>query len=194
MHLGLVLTFLRAAILAATLFALAIAITAHLIRTGQLGPFNPWSRFIRRTGDPLVRWMERRVVRAGGDPRAAPWWLLILVVASGLVLLSTVDWLTAFAYTVRYAAAQGAVGIAALILTLLYDVEVLALIVRVVGSWFGMGRWNRWTRPAYLLTDWIVTPLARLIPTWGTIDVSPLAAWFVLWVIRQLLFLMLAKI
>ena len=193
MHLGSVLTFLRAAVLAATLFSLAIALTARLIRMGQLGPFNPWSRFIRRTGDPLVRWMERRVVRAGGDPRAAPWWLLILVVAAGLVLLSTVEWLTSFAYTVRYAVAEGAVGITALILTLLYDVEVLALIVRVVGSWFGMGRWNRWTRPAYRLTDWVVTPLARVIPTWGTIDVTPLAAWFMLWVIRQLLFLMLAK-
>lgn len=194
MHPSLILTLLRAAILAATLFALAIALTAYLIRTGGLGPFNPWSRFIRRTGDPLLRWMERRVVRAGGDPRAAPWWLLVLVVAAGLVLLSTVDWLTAFAYTVRYAVAEGPASIAALIVTLGYDVEVLALIVRVVGSWFGMGRWNRWIRPACLLTDWVVTPLSRLIPPLGTIDVSPLAAWFVLWIIRQLLFLAVARI
>lgn len=191
MHLGSTLTVLRAAVLAATLFSLAIALTAHLIRAGQLGPFNPWSRFVRRTGDPLVRWMERRVVRAGGDPRAAPWWLLILVVAAGLVLLSTVEWLTSFAYTVRYAVAEGTAGVAALVISLAYDIEVLALIVRVMGSWFGMGRWNRWTRPAYRLTDWVVAPLSRLIPTFGAIDVSPLAAWFVLWVMRQLLFTLL---
>lgn len=194
MHPALVLTILRAAILAATIFVLAIALTAHFIRTGRLGPFNPWSRLIRRSGDPLVRWMERRVVRAGGDPRAAPWWLLILVVAVGLVLLSTVDWLVTLVSSVRYAVAEGPVAVAALGISLLYDVEVLALLLRVAGSWFGMGRWNRWMRPAYRLTDWVVTPLSRIVPTFGAIDVSPLAAWFVLWVIRQVLFTLLARV
>jgi len=59
--------------------------------------------------------------------------------------------------------------------------------VRVIGSWFGAFRYSRWMRPAYALTDWLVEPLRRILPPFGMMDVSPLAAWFVLWVLRQLL-------
>ena len=44
-----------------------------------------------------------------------------------------------------------------------------------------MGRWpNRWLRPAYRITDWIVEPLRRVIPPIGVIDITPLAAWLLL--------------
>jgi YggT family protein len=32
-------------------------------------------------------------------------------------------------------------------------------------------------RPFYLLTDWIVEPLRRIIPPLGIFDISPLVAW-----------------
>jgi YggT family protein len=190
----LALTVLRYAVLAATLVALAIALTAQAIRSGRLTPFHPWSRSVRRTTDPVLRWMERRVVRAGGDPRSAPWWLLVLAVGGGLLLLSLVGWVAGFLDALRYAFAAGPVGVAAFALALAYDLVVLALFIRVIGSWFGMGRWHPWLRPAYRLTDWIVTPLGRIIPAIGAVDITPLAAWFVLWVARQLLFTILARL
>jgi len=57
---------------------------------------------------------------------------------------------------------------------------IIALIVRVIGSWFGKGRFNRWMRPAYRLTDWIVEPLRRFVPPIGMIDITPLVAWLLL--------------
>lgn len=190
----LVLTVLRYLVLAAVVVTLAIALTAWAIRAGRLSPFHPWSRLIRRSTDPLLRWMERRLVRAGGDPRSAPWWLLVLAVAGGLLLLSLVGWVAGLAYAIRHAIAVGPVGIAVLVVTLAYDLLVLALVVRVAGSWFGMGRWHPWTRPAHRLTDWIVAPLSRIIPTLGAVDLSPFAAWFVLWVLRQVIFAFLARL
>jgi uncharacterized protein YggT (Ycf19 family) len=62
---------------------------------------------------------------------------------------------------------------------------LLALIVRVIGSWLGVGRHNRWMRPAYILTDWLVEPpLRRIIPPFRMIDVTPIIAWFLLLVVR----------
>jgi YggT family protein len=57
---------------------------------------------------------------------------------------------------------------------------IIALIVRVIGSWFHVSRLNRWMRPAYLLTDWIINPLRRVIPPIGMIDITPLVAWLLL--------------
>ena len=62
-----------------------------------------------------------------------------------------------------------------------------ASMVRVIASWFGFFRYSRWIRPAYVLTDWLVEPIRRLLPTTGAIDFSPLAALLVLWVLEKLL-------
>ena len=42
-------------------------------------------------------------------------------------------------------------------------------------------------RPAYALTDWLVGPISRVLPPMGMLDWSPLAAWLVLWLLRQFL-------
>ncbi|OGU23702.1 MAG: hypothetical protein A3K13_13980 [Gemmatimonadetes bacterium RIFCSPLOWO2_12_FULL_68_9] len=57
---------------------------------------------------------------------------------------------------------------------------LIALIVRVIASWFGAFRFSRWMQPVYFLTDWIIQPLRRIIPPLGMIDITPLVAWFAL--------------
>jgi YggT family protein len=42
-------------------------------------------------------------------------------------------------------------------------------------------------RPIYALTDWLIVPMRRIIPPIGMFDLSPIAALFVLWVLRYLL-------
>ncbi|HYS20923.1 MAG TPA: YggT family protein, partial [Gemmatimonadales bacterium] len=84
---------------------------------------------------------------------------------------------------VRY----GPRGITFVIVTWTYAVLVVALWVRVIGSWFGAFRYNRWVRPAYFLTDWIVEPIRRVLPQFGAFDWSPLAAWAALWVLKTLI-------
>jgi uncharacterized protein YggT (Ycf19 family) len=36
----------------------------------------------------------------------------------------------------------------------------------------------------YWLTDWIVEPIRRILPTMGQFDLSPLAAWLLLMALR----------
>ena len=56
---------------------------------------------------------------------------------------------------------------------------------RIIASWFGLFRYSKWLRPAYVLTDWIVEPLRRIVPPLGAMDVTPLVAWFALWLMRM---------
>ena len=82
-----------------------------------------------------------------------------------------------------FAASQGGVGLAALIVESAFEVLKLALIVRVIVSWIGM-RYSWWARLAYTLTDWLVKPIARVLPPFGMMDFSPLAAYLVIYVVE----------
>ena len=40
----------------------------------------------------------------------------------------------------------------------------LALMVRVLSSWFPVSPYSKWIRWSYVLTDWMINPLRRVIP------------------------------
>jgi YggT family protein len=164
-----------------------VAIASWVVRTRRISPFSALSRGLRSVSDPVLRPLEARVVRAGGDPTNAGWWLVIGVAVAGVVSLSLLDWVFGVVFQLATAAQGGPRAVLRLAIVLLYNVFFIALLVRVLGSWFGAFRYSRWMRPAYALTDWLVEPLRRVLPPFGMFDVSPLAAWFVLWAIERLL-------
>ncbi len=180
-------TFVRAVVLAAFGVGVLAALGSWLVRTRRVSPFGTVGRGLRAATDPLLRPVERRLVRLGGNPVHAGWWLVVVLAIAGVVLLSLLDWAVAFFRSTRAALTGGPRAIAVLAVLAVYHVLVLALLLRVVASWFGMFRYSRWMRPAYLLTDWLVEPIRRLLPPLGMFDWSPLAAWLVLWVLRQAL-------
>ena len=96
-----------------------------------------------------------------------------------------------FPYRSASAFSAGPRGIAAFLIASAFDLVILALLIRVIGSWFGIGRWTPWMRPLHVITDWIVRPMQRIVPPVGGFDLSPLAAYFVLiagrWVLLTLL-------
>jgi YggT family protein len=167
--------------------ALVVSLASWLVRTRRISPFGALSRGLRSVSEPVLRPIERRVVRAGGDPTNAGWWLVIGVAVAGVLLLSLLDWVIGVIVQVADAAGGGPRGMLRLGVVIAYNVFFIALLVRVLGSWFGAFRYSRWMRPAYALTDWLVEPLRRMLPPLGMFDLSPLAALFVLWAIRMLL-------
>jgi YggT family protein len=171
---------LRFAVLAAFLVSLALTLGSWAVTTRRIAPLGFAARWIRRLSDPLITPLERFLVRRGRNPQHAPWWLLGFVTVGGIVVLTVAQWLLATAARVVAGSSSGTGGILRLVVYLCGQVVLLALIVRVVGSWFGAGRYNRWLRPAYALTDWIVRPLQRFVPPFGMIDITPLVAWLLL--------------
>lgn len=174
---------LRIALLAAGGVFLVIAILDWAVRTRRINPFSSIARFCRRVIDPMLVPIESRVVRAGGIPSQAPWWGLAAVVVLGVLLIVLLQWIRTAAITIVFAASQGGMGITALVLESAFEVLKFALIVRVIVSWIGM-RYSWWARAAYTLTDWLVKPIARVLPPFGMMDFSPLAAYVVIYVVE----------
>lgn len=176
----------RAASILALLVASVVALTFWLVRTQRLAPFGAWPRAVRRVAAPLLHPIERRLASAGRNPQDAPLWLFGLTVLSGLLLISLADWLIDMVFRARLAASGGASGVAAFVTNGVFTLLIAALIIRVVASWVPMGAYHRWFRPVFLMTEWLVAPIRRLLPPVGMIDFSPLVAWLVLTVTRSL--------
>jgi YggT family protein len=178
---------LRYVVFAAFAASVLVALASWLVRTRRVSPFGALGRTLRSTSDPLIRPVETRLVRAGGNPAHAGWWLVAAVAAAGVLLMTLWNWLVDTAYRVAAAYSAGPREAIALAIVVAYTIIVVALWMRVLGSWFGHFRYSRWLRPAYALTDWVVEPIRRVLPPAAGFDWSPLAAWLALWVLKRLL-------
>ena len=183
----LVLTIMRYLVLGVVVVAALAALGTWLVRTRRISPFSALGRGLRSITDPIVVPVERRIVRMGGNPSHAGGWLIVLAAVVGIVLLSLVGWLVTTVLTVQAAAHGGSRATFALIIEIGYRVLMYALIVRVIAGWFGLFRYSRWIKPAYILTDWIVEPIRRVVPPLGALDVSPIVAWLALMLLRNVL-------
>jgi YggT family protein len=174
----------RLVVILALAYASTVALTHWAVRSRKLTPFGAWPRFMRRVSDPVLQPLERRILRAGGNPQDAPLWLVGVVVVGGLLLLSLMQWLVGFAVTFGMLVQSGPRAWARFLVSGLFTLLMVALIVRVIASWFGISPYRPWMRLAMLLTDWILEPIRRILPPFGVMDFSPLVAWLVLSVVR----------
>lgn len=178
---------IRYAVFGVFALSVIVASASWLVRTRRVSPFGALGRALRGMSDPLIRPVEARLVRSGGNPVNAGWWLVIAVTVGGLVLLALLDWGLSTAYKVSEALGGGPRDALVFVIGAAYSVLFWALVIRVIASWFGYFRYTRWLRPVYILTDWLVEPIRRLLPPVGRFDWSPLAAVVVLWVLQRLL-------
>ena len=182
-----VLVLLRPLVFAAGFIAGVGAITSWGVRTRRISPFSPVARFVREKIDPvLITPMERRLLRAGGTPYAAPWWALAVVILGGLLLLSGIQFLRDQFLMLAYASQSGA-GLVLLLVQWTFSVLRIALFARVIASWVGGGPYSTWWRWSFVLTEWFLAPLRNVIPTIGMIDISVLVAYFGLGIIESLI-------
>ncbi len=174
----------RTLVIVALVYASIVALTHWAVRTRRLDPFGGWPRFMRRLSDPVLHLLERRILRAGGNPQNAPLWLLGIVIGGGLLLLSLTGWLIGTAASMAMVAQGGPRIWVRVLVGALFTLLMAAILIRVIASWFGIGPYNRWMRPVYAATNWLIDPIRRVLPPFGMIDFSPMVAWLVLYVVR----------
>jgi YggT family protein len=177
---------LRPVVFGAGALAAVGALLSWSVRTRRIQPFSPTAKFIRERIDPLfVVPMERRVVRAGGTPASAPWWGLAAVVLGGLLLLSAVQFVRDQVYMFAYATQSGSLLV--LLVRWTFGVLRIALFARVIASWVGGSPYSKWWRWAFVLTEPILAPLRRVVPTIGMIDITVIVAYFGLGLLESLI-------
>ena len=174
---GVALGVLRIALVSAAVALAVVFGVDWLVRTRRLNPFGAVARFFRASVDPMLAPVERTVVRAGGTPASAPWWALVIVVVGGILLVQLLEFVGEQLVGLASAASAGPGGVLVFLASATVALLRIALLVRVVTSWVRVSPYSRWVRWAYALTEWLLAPLRRIIPTIGMIDISPIVAY-----------------
>ena len=177
----LVILVVQRVFLVAALVLGVVCLLDWLARTRRISPFSGISRFMRRSVDPLLAPVERRVLRSGGTPGSVPLWGLLAVVVAGIVLLSLLQFVGGQAIALARAVNGGPRATVVFLVAAAFAVLQLAIMVRVLASWIpSLSPWSPWVRWAFALSEPILAPLRRLIPPiGGSIDISPIVAYFV---------------
>lgn len=164
-----------------------VAATHWAVRGQHLEPFSAWPRWVRSWSDWMLRPVTRSLLRMGRNPQDAPLWLLGGSVVFGILLLTVSRWLIGLGASFLAVSRAGPIAIARFAVDLIIGFLMAALIIRVVSTWFGAGRFSRLTRWAWVLTDWLINPIRRFMPSTGAIDLSPLVGYLGLILIRSVL-------
>ena len=183
---------LRGVVLAAFTAAALVALTHWLIREGRIGPFSAWSNLVRRLSDPILKPLEKMLVRQGRNPQEGAFWLVAIVVVAGVGLILIGRWVTRTLLTMAALTESGPLGWVRFGFELFFNLLLLAVVIRVIGSWLGVGRYTKWMRPFYTATDWLVEPIRRRLPALGVMDLSPLVAYIVILIARAVVFSVLS--
>lgn len=181
----------RLLVLAAVAGAGVVAATHWAVRGKRLSPFGAPARTVRRISDPILRPLEKRLVRWGRNPQDAPLWLVGLTVGGGILLLSLVGWLTGWIEQLLWLRTASLTTWIRFLVASITQLLMLAILVRVIASWFGVSIFNRRMRPVAFLTDWLIEPIRRRLPPTGPLDLSPIVAYFALFLLRGILLTLL---
>ncbi len=169
--------------------AIALAIVCAVdwaVRTRRISPFSRVARFFRARIDPLMEPVERVILRAGGTPTSAAWWTLVGLILFGILLITLLQFLGGILTQVMLGISEPR-SVPLLLVSWAFSVLRLALLVRVISSWLPISPYSRWIRWSYVLTEWMIAPLRRIIPLIGMIDITPIVAWFLLNIVQSAL-------
>ena len=178
--LAVILYYSRPALFVAALIVGAGCSISWATRTRRISPFTPLGRFAREKVDPFLRPIEAPVLNAGGSPAMIPWWGLAAFIVLGILAQSLLSYVISIIASTAVGLSSGPRGILRSLASLTFSILQIALMVRVLSSWFGAlarARWLRWT---YTLTEPLLAPLRSVIPTLGPFDITPLVLFYLL--------------
>jgi YggT family protein len=183
-----VIVVLRIALLSIAVVFGAICLLDWAVRTRKISPFNVVARFCRSTVDPIIAPIERRVVRAGGTPAAAPLWALAAIVIGGILLLTVLDIIRLEVVKSIIASQEGTAGVFHLLVSWTFTILKAAIIVRVISSWLPISPYSKWVNWSYRLSEPMLAPLRRVVPNLGGLDITPILAYILINIIESFLF------
>lgn len=145
-----------------------------------MSPFTPLGRFARERIDPFLRPVEAPVLNAGGSPATIPWWGLAAFIVLGILAQSLLGYVIGILDVTMRGLSSGPRGAVRAVAQLTFAILQIALMIRVLSSWFGAlarARWLRWT---YIITEPLLAPLRQMIPSLGPFDITPLILYYLL--------------
>ncbi len=141
--------------------------------------YNPFSQFLVKVTNPLVKPLRRIIPGIGG----IDWASIIIVILLMLAEFMLIGLLPKYSIP----APQGLFVLAlAETLSLLTNVFLFSIIIQAIISWINPGSYNPIIGLLHQITAPILNPVRRVIPPISGLDLSPMAAIIILYLITLL--------
>jgi YggT family protein len=184
--LALVYSFIRWAVTAVVMAAIVLILLRSLFNYIDVNPFTWHARNVRRATEPILAPVRRMLMAFRLDPKVAPFIVIILMIVIGYLIVqisgTLLNTIAGIVFAVTERKLQAPVGIAGYLLFGFLGLYTLAIFVRIILAWFGTSYANPLMRFLIRLTEPLLAPLRRMLPTVGMFDVSPIVAFLIVWI------------
>jgi YggT family protein len=178
--------FIEWIVVALIIAVIGLMIVRLIANAMDLNPFTWLSSTIRRLSDPFIMPMRRGLMGFGIDPKYAPLVVILITILLGFFVLQLTS-------TLAYTATGILVSIksASMIRILGYiiygavTIYMLLIFIRIVFSWGMVSYTNRLMKFLVDTTEPLLGPLRRIIPPLGMMDISPIFAFLILWLLQS---------
>jgi len=151
----------------------------------DLNPFGWASITLRRLTDAFVMPVRGTLRQVHIDPKFAPLVVILVSIVLGFFLMQLITTVAMTVEGVIFSAASGSIpSLLGFILYGLITFYSLLILMRIVFSWGMVGYGNRLMRFLVDATEPLLGPLRQIIPPLGRFDISPLVAFFILWLLQ----------
>jgi len=178
--------FVNWAISAIIIAVILLMVFRMIANYADLNPFAWTSLTIRRLSDPFIGPVRRALVGFGVDPKYSPLVVILLVILLGYFVLQLASEIAVMLAGLIASLQKGAlVSALGYILYGLISIYILLIFMRIIFSWGMVNYTNRIMRFLVNTTEPLLGPLRRIIPPLGMMDISPIVAFFILWLFQQ---------
>jgi YggT family protein len=178
--------FINMTVVALIIAAIVLMIIRLIVDAADLNPFGAIARTTRRFTDSFVMPVRGSLRGFGVDPKYAPVVIILLTILLGYFLLQLVgtvgETIAGVILSVRAGSVIYALGY---VLFGLLSIYTLLLFIRIIFSWAMVGYRNRLMRFLIDVTEPLLGPLRRVIPPFGRMDISPIFAFLIVWLLQQ---------
>jgi YggT family protein len=168
--------------------AIVLIVLRSIINYMDVNPFSWLAINLRRSTEPVLLPVRAMLRGFRLDPKVAPFIAVILIIVAGymviLVVGSVLNTIGGIMLAVSSRQLGAPVAIIGYLLFGFLSLYTLAIFIRIIFSWVGMSYANRLMRLVVLITEPLMGPLRRTIPTVGMFDISPIVAFIILWLCK----------
>jgi YggT family protein len=170
--------------------AIVLIVLRSLFKYMDVNPFK-WSvRTVGRVTDPVIMPVRRVLIGFRIDPKVAPFIAAILIVVAGVLVIQVAGGVLNLVAGIIFALSSRGKGTGVAVIGYviygLLGLYTLVIFIRIIFSWLSMSHAKPFVRFLVGVTEPLLAALRRVIPPVGMWDLSPIAAFVIVWLCQAL--------
>ncbi|MFJ7144928.1 MAG: YggT family protein [Pseudomonas protegens] len=156
---------------------LLVVLLRFMLQVVRANFYNPICQFIVRATQPLLKPLRRVIPSMFGLDMSS----LVLALIVQMALFAIILTLSHISFNALGLLLWAPIGIFALFLKIWF----FAMIISVILSWVAPGSQSPGAELAYQISEPLLAPFRRIVPSLGGLDISPILAFIVIQLVQQ---------